>query len=120
PGPGEGPEDRADGHADQAPDEPAPATEHGGAPSPDQKEPAVPENTRRADPLQLPLGEVQRRADRGQSNLDERQVERVEEDNPAEHGEQNRLRPRPPLGRSLRVRCGWHDADTVPRTNPLR
>src|SRR5947208_2229340 len=64
----------------------APAAEHVGAPSPEEEESAVAEDERGDDPLQLAIGQVQRRADRRQRDLDEREVERVEEDDPAEDG----------------------------------
>src|SRR5436190_1495429 len=56
---------------DQAPDEHALAPEHVGAPSPEQEEPAVAEDERRDDPLQLAVRQVQRGADRRQRDLDE-------------------------------------------------
>ena len=108
---GDGAEDGRGDERDQAPDEHALAAEDVGAAAAEEQEPAVAEHERRDDPLQLALGQVQRGADRGQRDLDERQVEGVEEDDPAEHDEQQLLVPRP-RGRVVEVlRC---DLQAVP------
>ena len=92
------------------------AAEHVGAAAAEEQEPAVAEHERRDDPLQLALGQVQRRADRRQRDLDEREVERVEEDDAAENDEQQLLRRRPAgvvfeVGRVVISKCslltGW-------------
>src|SRR5205814_1389078 len=71
-----------------------------------EQQPAVAEHERRDDPLELAFGKVQIRADRGQRDLHERKVERVEEDDPAEDDEQQLLVPRP-RGRVVQVLlCG--------------
>src|SRR2546423_317897 len=61
---GDGAEDRRCDESDEAPDEDAPAPEDVGAPSPEEEEPAVAEDERRDDPLQLARGKAQRGADR--------------------------------------------------------
>lgn len=95
---GDGAEHRRGDERDQAPHEHALAAEHVGAPASEEEEPAIAKDERRDDPLQLAFGEAQGRADRRQRDLDEREVERVEEDDTAEDGQEQLLRRRPAGG----------------------
>src|SRR5204863_9326645 len=79
----------------EAPHEDALPAENVSAPATEEQKPAVPEDERRNDPLQLALGKVKVRADRRQCDLHQRKVERVEEDDTAEDDEQQLLRRSP-------------------------
>src|SRR2546430_5262906 len=66
-----------------------PPTQQVGRPAPEQQQPAVAENIPRHDPLQLGGREAQILLDRRKRHPDHRDVEPVEEQDPAERSEEH-------------------------------
>ena len=103
--PGEPAEERGEREDDDADHEHAPAPVQVGEAAGEQEEAAVRDRVRRDHPLQVVSREVQRRADRRQGHVDDRDVQDRHEERGTDHRE--RL-PTERIGLSHRRRCSFH------------